>query len=218
MLGVHLLLLCFALLLFIKLPCPNATHQFHDELKAFHYRIDQNLTGQYVYFIGDSHLQGLAVQEIDLPAVNYGMGSDTTEGVLARLPLYQSLSNARAIVLGIGFNDLRRMEDREVLTNLVKILETMPANIPILYSLLLPIDESKARVTIDNQRIDQFNSLVESKLSGFETLHLINVTEKLKNKQGGLKEEFHIGDGIHLNRLGNAIYIDEIKQALRRLE
>jgi hypothetical protein len=70
-----------------------------DEMVAFHQRQDQQLPPDLFYFIGDSYVQGLAVQSITLSSVNLGIGSDTTDGVLRRLTVYKSLVSAKAIFL-----------------------------------------------------------------------------------------------------------------------
>ena len=48
-------------------------------------------------FIGDSITQGLATSAVSNQSVNYGIGSDTTLGVLKRLPYYNSMNSAKAV-------------------------------------------------------------------------------------------------------------------------
>jgi len=86
---------------------PEITQHFHRMLH-YHKRMDGNVPEGSVIFIGDSITQGLCVSAIASPAVNYGIGSDTTVGILQRLPYYNSIKRASAVVLAIGINDIRR--------------------------------------------------------------------------------------------------------------
>lgn len=85
---------------------PDITTHFHRML-SYHQRMDANLPEGAVIIIGDG-LQGLCVSAIASPTANYGIGSDTTVGVRERLPNYNAIKRARAVVLAIRINDIRR--------------------------------------------------------------------------------------------------------------
>ena len=55
-------------------------------------------------FLGDSHVQGLAVSSITPNAVNLGIGGNTTVGLIQRLQNLKSLQLARTVVIAIGYN------------------------------------------------------------------------------------------------------------------
>src|SRR5450432_2394781 len=80
--------------------------QFYEERLAAHLLTDRVVPAGAVVFVGDRQVQGLDVASVASVAVNYGIGGDTTVGVLRRLPLYASLTRARAVVLEVGTNDL----------------------------------------------------------------------------------------------------------------
>ena len=62
--------------------------------------------------------RAMRVTEVAARGINYGIGGDTTEGVLARLPEYNSLGRAAAVVLAIGDNDLQRgLSEAEIIAN-----------------------------------------------------------------------------------------------------
>lgn len=73
------------------------THYFYRQMTSFQSRIDQNSPPRAIYFIGDSQIQGLAVSAVTPLAINYGIGNDTTAGVIKRIPLYNSLNTAKAV-------------------------------------------------------------------------------------------------------------------------
>jgi hypothetical protein len=101
---------------FVK-PKIEITEHFHRMLR-YHSRMDGNVPKQSVIFIGDSITQGLAVTAVINPSVNYGIGSDTTVGVLNRLPVYKSIEKASTVVIAIGVNDMEYRSNEEILRNL----------------------------------------------------------------------------------------------------
>jgi hypothetical protein len=85
-----------------KLGFEKSTQELTPHFKrmlTYHKRMDGNIPSGAVIFIGDSITQGLAVSAVYPKSVNYGIGSDTTIGVIKRLSDYKSLSRARAIVI-----------------------------------------------------------------------------------------------------------------------
>lgn len=168
--------------------------------------------------ISDSHIQGLAVQELIVPAVNYGIGSDTTQGVLNRLPLYASVSNASFIYLAIGFNDMKSRSDKDILTTFERILAILPEHKPVVISLLLPIDEDVFKAKgVSNNRISRLNKALMVIFKRFENVITIQPGAKLIDDRRMLSKQYHIGDGVHLNPMGYAIIIDYINQRLEQL-
>ena len=76
----------------------------HENMLAFHLRGDAALPPGRWLFFGDSIVQGLPAGALGVPAVNYGIGNDDAIGVAARLPSYDSVATAAAVVLGVGVN------------------------------------------------------------------------------------------------------------------
>ena len=103
--------------------------------------MDGNVPDRSVVFIGDSLTQGLCSDAIACPSVNYGVGNDTTVGVLARLPEYQSLRCASAIVLAVGVNDIMFRDNQHIVQNYRRILASLPQSVPIVCSAVLPVNE-----------------------------------------------------------------------------
>lgn len=80
------------------------TPHYHRMLE-YHKRMDGNVLTGSVIFFGDSITQGLCVSAVASHSVNYGIGSDTTFGVLERLKYYRSINRADVVVISIGVND-----------------------------------------------------------------------------------------------------------------
>lgn len=200
-----------------KLSFIESRHQWHyRQMMAFHRRIDTCVPERAVLFIGDSFIQGMCVAAISDRAVNFGIGGDTTEGVLKRLPDYTSLKRARAIVLAVGYNDLRERDNDAILKNCRDILRLIPEDVPILVCSVLPTDE-RCRQERYNKRIDILNLAVAEVCSSMKHCHFIDIATKLKDCEGNLSVHYHEGDGIHLNNEGYRIYNDAIKSSLIHL-
>jgi len=108
--------------------------QHFKRMAKYHERIDSNVPSGSAIFIGDSITQGLCVSAVFTPSVNYGIGSDTTLGVLKRLPKYESLNRASMVILEVGINDLKRRKDEEILSNYSSILKLIPSHMPVIIS------------------------------------------------------------------------------------
>lgn len=194
---------------------PEITQHFHRMLR-YHARMDGNVPDGAVIFIGDSIMQGLCVSAVATPSVNYGIGSDTTVGVLKRLPVYKSIRRARAVVIAIGINDMRFRSNEDILHNYSAITERIPRNVPVIFSAVLPIDE-EARDEWQGRRqarIQSLNADLQRLTQRSERLFFVDAGPLLVDAQGNLADEFHDGDGVHLNAQGNAIWIQQLQKAL----
>ena len=89
---------------------PEITKHY-TRMMMYHERMDSSIPTGSVIFIGDSITQGLATSAISQLSVNYGIGSDTTLGVIERLDTYHSINTAKAVVIAIGINDIKRRND-----------------------------------------------------------------------------------------------------------
>ena len=198
----------------IKKNTPESTPHFKRML-TYHKWMDGNVPYGAVIFIGDSITQGLAVSAVFPKSVNYGIGSDTTIGVLERLSSYKSLTRAKAIVIAIGVNDLNQHNNAEIIENFKKILNKLPINIPIIISAILPIDDKIEKRIGGNIRINNLNISITSLCNKYKNVHFLNTKTLLIDSDFNLSDTYHIGDGIHLNTSGYNIWINKLKQALK---
>ncbi|MRS04182.1 hypothetical protein EG832_13335 [bacterium] len=183
---------------------------------CYHSRMDANVPNKSVIFIGDSIMRGLAVNAVVCPAVNYGIENDTTVGILRRLPIYKSIDTASAVVIAIGINDMKYRSNEEILFNLRSIADQIPGNVPVIFSAILPRDEEiRDERKGDNQgRIRDFNSRLERFTKTSKRLFFVDAGPLLIDCKGNLADVYHVGDGLHLNSQGNAIWIEQLKEAL----
>jgi len=183
----------------------------YTEMVGSHEQLDGSVESGSIIFLGDSITQALNVAAITHPAINYGVGMDTSYGLIQRLPKYESLKRASHIVIAIGINDLIRTHryDKVLVSNFQKIFDLLPKGIPVTVQAMLPVDE---RVTLKgfNQRIDLLNESL-AVLTSSNGGNFINVQPELRDKQGNLKAQYHIGDGLHLNTEGYRIWINALR-------
>lgn len=192
---------------------PEELSPFYHDMVATHMSMDGNLSDQTIVFIGDSITQGLAVSAVATPSVNYGIGLDTSYGVLQRISQYKSLHTAKAVVLAIGHNDLKRRSNTEMLENYHLILQKIPKHTPLVVSAILPIDE-RVETVADNARIRDINKELKRLVKQFPNAVFMDAGEKLQDSSLNLATEYHTGDGIHLNHKGYEAWIGELKKTL----
>jgi lysophospholipase L1-like esterase len=198
---------------------PEITEHFHRMLR-FHRRMDGNVPEGAVLFIGDSITQGLCVSAVSSPSVNYGIGNDTTVGVLQRLSDYSSIEKASAVVLAIGINDMKRRSNDEILDNYRAIIERIPNTTPVVFSAALPLDEESKdeRQGRNQNRIRPLNSSIEHLANAKNNVFFVDAGPLLVDKFGNLANDYYDGDGLHLNSKGNAIWIDVLRVGIQKAQ
>lgn len=188
---------------------------FHKRIVRYHKRISGNVPAGAVQYIGDSFVQGFTVSAVAAPAVNYGIGGDTTVGMLARIPQYGSLETARAIVLLGGFNDLWHRDEADIAKNFEKMLALIPASRPVIIVGVFPTDP-RVVAAFDgmNARIKSLNKGLAQVCADDARCRFVDIGGELVDAEGMLNPELHDGDGLHLNAAGNAVLIRALKDAL----
>ena len=187
-------------------------------MSTYHKRMDGSVPEGAVLFIGDSITQGLCVAAVCQHGVNYGIGSDTTAGVIERLPLYASVERAAAVVLAIGVNDLRRRDDQFIRENLRLLLEQITPHAPVVVSAILPLDERIASVGADrNKRIAGLNGEIKALADSFAHCVYVDAGPMLLDEEGCLAAACHVGDGVHPNTEGYAKWIAVLQAGLKKV-
>ncbi len=198
---------------------PEITEHF-EQMIRYHKRMDPNIPDGAVIFIGDSIVQGLCVSAVVTPSVNFGIGSDTTVGVLKRLPEYHSLERASVCVMAIGINDLERRRNEEILKNYSLIVRAVPPRLPLVFSAVLPVDERvRNGLAGKNSRIRKLNSGLKALCEGRSPKCIfVDTGPKLIDSSDNLRKEYDAGDGVHLNGAGNSIWIQELRQTVKKAQ
>lgn len=171
--------------------------------------VSQQMATGSVVLLGDSLVENLWVGAISSRAVNFGIGGDTTVGLLQRLPRL-SLKKASLIILGIGINDLPKFRDDEILDRFRSILDKLEVR-PLIVSAILPVDENLFG-PFSNSRIRKLNQQLKTLCQERSGILFLDIGPLLSGYTSGLSSAFHVGDGLHLNSTGSAIWCGELRK------
>lgn len=177
---------------------------FYRRMVASQLRQDAQIPNGSVFFLGDSHVQGLYTEGI---GANFGIGSDTTAGLLARIPKYRSLRKASKIFVEIGCNDLDA-DAQASASRILRVINALPKCKSIYVCSLLP---SAGRFAKYNKTKIEVNRIVASTSGRFIFL---DVFTPLADAAGALDAQFDSGDGVHLNPDGYRVFQVEIRKYL----
>jgi lysophospholipase L1-like esterase len=177
--------------------------------------MDASIPDQAVLFLGDSITQGLAVTAVSPNSVNLGIGGDNVAGVADRVPRHTALARASTVVLAVGINDLPWRDDATILADYARALDAMPKGPRVIVSAVLPVasptpaiklPEAEARIAAFNQKLQD---LAKSRGALF-----IDAGPKLTGTPGRLRDDYHLGDGLHLSPAGYQIWIKALRDAV----
>jgi lysophospholipase L1-like esterase len=170
-----------------------------------------------VWFIGHSHIEGLDVTQVDPRGLNLGIGGETMAFTQARLADYPGLAFASAVVLAVGGNDVADVPASVMRTNARAIMNAIPEDVPVIWSLILPTDE-KLQPSMTRARIATANAGWLDICAGRKRCLISDATPVLADNAGQLHTHGHIGDGEHLNEIGYAMWRTVLIRDLRKLQ
>lgn len=182
---------------------------------AFNLRVDKNTSQGKVIFLGDSHIQGLAVNEVSNQGINFGIGRDTSKTILNRMQQYQSIKSAKAVVLAFGINDFQYRSIEETLRNYKAILEEIPKTTLIVINAVFYVDTFSTSINIKNKSVAIFNQKLEQLSKEYSNSIFMNVNPKLTYGKE-LLTKYHVGDGLHLNKVGYQVWINELRKIITK--
>jgi lysophospholipase L1-like esterase len=168
---------------------------------------------QAVVFLGDSITQVAPLGEMfpDIPAVNRGIGWDTSEDLLTRLD--EAIDHPAAISLLIGTNDLhtsRRLRDPGGialrLDAIINRIQTIAPGTPVLVNGLLPRTAWYApRLRALNER---YRAIAERSGNQY-----VDAWPALADPSGAIRKEYTT-DNLHLTQPGYLAWSDVLRPLL----
>lgn len=217
---VVLHLACLALLVLVVkdryLSPPD--DNWHNRLHSFYLRYDQNVPNDSLVFVGDSHIQGMCTTCVSNSAINFGIGKDRTTDVIRRISSYQSVRTAKAIILQVGHNDLKSDSNEKIIANYDVLLRTLSGDQKILVVAQFPVGIQVEHFDQINLRKRQINEAVQNLCTLNKQCTMLDLTSSLTDEAGPLSSKYHLGDGVHLNKNSNALWIDSLREALANIE
>ncbi|MFT7304746.1 MAG: lysophospholipase L1-like esterase [Candidatus Azotimanducaceae bacterium] len=213
-------LLCLALLVLVVkdryLAPPD--DNWHNRLHSFYLRYDQNVPNDSLVFLGDSHIQGMCTTCVSKSAINFGIGKDRTADVIRRVTSYQSVKTAKAVVLQVGHNDLKSDSNAKIVESYDLLLRALTGDQHILVVAQFPVGVQVEHFDQINVRKRQINEAVQNLCTLNKQCTMLDLTSSLTDKVGTLSSKYHLGDGVHLNKNSNALWIDSLRETLVNME
>ncbi len=200
---------------------PSSTnHSYYMDALGWNFANRSNtiIDGDGLVFVGDSITNGLSVETI-FGAVNYGISGDSVKNAKKRVKKYSHLEN-KTIVVALGVNDILRENDK-IVSDYSSLIENLPNSSLVLVSSILPIDElrlerySKTKKT--NNQINELNAQLQNIASKFSNAHYIDSAKYMRDTSGCLFENFHNGDGLHLNTEGYGMWVKGLKEEFKKI-
>lgn len=169
-----------------------------------------------IIFLGDSLTDECEWAELfDNPNIkNRGISGDTTIGVLNRLDdILQS--KPQKIFLLIGINDLIQSNTsvEQLISNYKKIIAKIQEKSPktqLFIQSLLPVNKTKYKVAVDNNKIMQVNLHLKTLATQF-SLTYIDLFSQLADTQNQLDSRYTL-DGLHLNGQAYSVWKKSIEK------
>lgn len=160
----------------------------------------------------------MAVSGITQLASNFGISHDTSAGLATRIRKYDSITKSRLVVVAIEQNDIETVANFEIIDNIENIIEYEPPEIPILISGIFPLDINFVNTPNTNKIISKLNTLLRDICRVDARLHYLPPPHNFLTSEGNFRSEYHIGDGIHLNSSGNAVWASKLQAQVEIIE
>ena len=170
-----------------------------------------------VLLVGSSSIRfwSNAITELSpITAINRGFGGSVMNDVIYYFDRIIAKYNPRAIVLYEGDNDLAwGLPPSSILTQFDKLVEMMKSSLPQTRIYVLSVKPSIARSHLwEKAKIvnEGFNKRSEID----DQITHIDVDAYMVQKNGQVREDIFISDGLHLNSTGYKIWSEVIRSAL----
>lgn len=147
----------------------------------------------------------------EIQVANRGIGSDTIEGMLARIDSVAALS-PRVISLMAGINDLVSRTPDETIVTYRALLTALRQQLPdaqIIVTSVLPVSESHV---IPAENIIALNNMLKPLCEEFGITYL-DLFREFADEAGNLRPEYDL-DSIHLTVQGYSLWLSKLSPAL----
>ena len=179
-----------------------------------HLRRDGQLQHGALVLLGSSHIAGLQLPDTGYQIANFGIGGDSSAGLLKHMQHYHGLQTASVVVLNTGINDFGYLSQEQSVENIEQIAE-MLAHVPlVIWTSLLPVAVTAESHKVDAARTHAINSLIQTLCADHQQCRYIDAMALLSDSARHLKPEYDSGDGVHLNTRGYQVWLTRILQQL----
>jgi lysophospholipase L1-like esterase len=165
-----------------------------------------------IALFGDSHTVALASSRLEINTENFGINSDTLDGLFKRLPQYH-LGGVTALVIEIGINDISNNTDPDHFgAKYAALLSRLPQRIPVIAVAVFPVRDA----SIQRRQIRQTNASMAVACRRYPDCHFLDLTRLLAGPDGLLKREYAEPDGVHLTATGNEVWSEVLRHSIKQ--
>ena len=174
-----------------------------------------------ILFIGSSSIRMWKTLERDFPGepvINRGFGGSQIADSVHFAGRIVHPYKPRQIVLYAGDNDVAAGKSPEtVLADFQQFLKTVRAKLPKVRVSFIAIKPSLSRWKLSG-KMAMANSLVRNTCSKDKRLDYIDIWQPMLGDNGKPRPDLFLGDGLHLNTKGYALWTSIVKPHLTRRE
>lgn len=197
---------------------PTAPARFEEEIKRFEQMDrEQGLRKNGVLFTGSSSIRMWTTLEEDMigfPVINRGFGGATIPEVLKFADRYLFAQEPRIVVFYCGENDIAEGASPEAVFNSFKAFtELLEMRLPGTRLVYLSMKPSTARWELwDKYRAG--DELIKAFIDEKEWIEFMDTSLSMLEKNGAVKTDIFIEDGLHMNAKGYAGWTTQLLSLL----
>lgn len=174
-------------------------------------RLSQASEQNYLFF-GDSIVQGLNPNVMHMDYVNLGIGGDTVHGVYKRIK-ETPIDKYDGILVSVGANNFLQGESGwDLGDEIMKVIDYAAPKAKKLFVMetFVPNRELNPNVSAD---FASANAKLHTACDKYKNCQVIPMPDGMVGKDG-LKRDYSIYDGIHLNAIGYTLWKRELNKKM----
>jgi lysophospholipase L1-like esterase len=182
---------------------------YNDEIKRLEKEIETITYQPQLIFYGSSSIrlwEGLCDDFKVYHPLNLGFGGSTLEACVYYFNRVFSTLRPKQLVIYAGDNDLgdgkKPTELHNCFIRLCQLIDASFGNIPVFY---ISVKPSLSRWHI-NEEIKYANRLIEETIQTKESMHYVNVYDKMIGQNGFPLKNLYDIDGLHLSKEGYTLW------------
>jgi lysophospholipase L1-like esterase len=180
---------------------------------TFHRLMDETVPDNSVVFLGDGHVQALAVTAVSPDAVNFGIGGQSTAQLLEAIPSYKSLRRASAIVLEIGISDIVHGKQAGLQQRYQRIVASLPRETTLIWNAVMPI-RHKPWMKMNPSDIAEANRIINSLCESRGKCIFVDTWKFLGDNNGKINQKYYLEGGEYLSDDGYKEWVRSLRKAV----
>lgn len=174
-------------------------------------RLSQASDRNYLFF-GDSIVQGLNPNDMHVDYVNLGIGGDTVHGVFKRIK-ETPIERYDGVLVSVGANNFLQGESGwDLGDELIEVIDYAAPKAKKLFVMETFVPNRTMNITVSPD-FQSANEKIHAACAKYTNCHVISMPDGMIGKEG-LKKEFSISDGIHLNAMGYTLWKRELNKKM----